>query len=70
MMMTLEEKYVVIPANHVENALRVPSMWAQGMSLKDAETSAKELASRHGKRYTVMKVVSSFSPAYKVSKEK
>ena len=68
--MTHQTSYVVVPTTHMDNALRVPATWVQKMSLKDAEESAKELASRHGKRYTVLKVVSSFSPDYTVVKEK
>ncbi len=65
-----EKKFIVVPTLQIEQALRIPALWVQEMSLKDAEESAKELASRHGKRYTVMKVVSSFSPDYTVVKEK
>ena len=68
--MTTQTTYIVIPAIHAESAMRIPATWVTEMSLQDAESTAKELAGKHGKRYTELKVVGSFSPTWKISKEK
>ena len=65
----IPKKYIVLPAHHVDNALRLPAMWAETIGdVKEAEEIAKELAFKHWKQYTVLSVVSTFNPEYSVKK--
>ena len=67
----MPKKYIVLPAQHVNNALRLPAMWAECVGdVQEAEEIAKELASKHAKAYTVLHVGSTFKPEYSVKKEK
>ena len=67
---TLNTRYIVLPAQHVNNALRLPAMWAETIGdVKEAEEIAKELAFKHAKAYTVLYVGSTFKPEYSVKKE-
>ena len=67
----MPKKYIVLPAHHVDNALRLPAMWAECVGdVKEAEEIAKELAFKHAKAYTVLCVGSTFKPEYSVKKEK
>ena len=67
----MPKKYIVLPAHHVDNALRLPAMWAECVGdVKEAEEIAKELAFKHSKAYTVLYVGSTFKPEYSVKKGK
>ena len=67
----MPKKYIVLPAHHVDNALRLPAMWAECVGdVKEAEEIAKELAFKHAKAYTVLYVGSTFKPEYSVKKGK
>ena len=67
----MPKKYIVLPAHHVYNALRLPAMWAECVGdVKEAEEIAKELAFKHAKAYTVLYVGSTFKPEYSVKKWK
>ena len=67
----MTKKYIVLPAHHVNNALRLPAMWAECVGdVQEAEEIAKDLAFKHAKAYTVLCVVSTFQPEYSVKKEK
>ena len=67
----MTKKYIVLPAHHVDNALRLPAMWVECVGdVKEAEEIAKELAFKHDKSYTVLYVVSTFKPEYSVKEEK
>ena len=67
----MTKKYIVLPAQHVNNALRLPAMWAECVGdVNEAEKIAKDLAFKHAKTYTVLYVGSTFKPDYSVKKEK
>ena len=67
----MTKKCIVLPAHHVDNALRLPAMWVECVGdVKEAEKIAKELAFKHDKAYTVLCVVSTFQPEYSVKKGK
>ena len=66
----MPKKYIVLPAHHVDNALRLPAMWAECVGdVKEAEEIAEKLAFKHAKAYTVLHVESTFKPEYSVKKE-
>ncbi len=66
----IPKKYIVLPAHHVDNALRLPAMWAECVGdIKEAEEIAKELALKHWKQYTVLSVESTFKPEKLAKKE-
>ena len=66
----MPKKYIVLPAHHVDNALRLPAMLAECVvDVKEAEEVAKELAFKHDKTYTVLYVVSTFQPECSVKKK-
>ena len=67
----MAKKYIVLPTHHVDNALRLPAMWAECVGdVQEAEEIAKELAFKHAKAYTVLYVGATFKPEYSVNKEK
>ena len=67
----MTKKYIVLPAQHVNNALRLPAVWAECVGdVNEAEEIAKELAFKHDKAYTVLCVVSTFKSEYSVKKGK
>ena len=66
----VEKKYIVLPAHHVDNALRLPAMWAECVrDIKEAEEIAKELALKHLKQYTVLSVEATYKPETLAKKE-
>ena len=67
----MPKRYIVLPAHHVDNALRIPAIWAECVEgVKEAKEIAKELAFKHAKAYTVLYVESTFKPDYSVKKER
>ena len=65
-----EKKFIVVPTSQIEQALRIPALWAETIGdVKEAEEIAKELAFKHAKAYTVLYVGSTFKPEYSVKKE-
>ena len=66
----MPKKYIVLPAHHVDNALRLPALWAECVvDVKEAEEIAKELAFKHAKAYTVLYVGATFKPETLAKKE-
>ena len=65
-----EKKFIVVPTSQIEQALRIPALWAETIGdVKEAEQEAKKLALKHWKQYTVLSVGSMFKPKYSVKKE-
>jgi hypothetical protein len=65
-----EKKFIVVPTSQIEQALRIPALWAETIGdVKEAEEIAKELALKHAKAYTVLYVVSTFKTETLVKKE-
>ena len=61
--MMAENKFIVVPTSQIDNALRLPAMWAECVEdVKEAEEIAKELALKHAKAYTVLYVGATFKP--------
>ena len=59
----MPKKYIVLPAHHVDNTLRLPAMWAETIGdVEEAEQEAKKLALKHWKQYTVLSVEATFKP--------
>ena len=49
-----EKKFIVVPTSQIEQALRIPALWAETIGdVKEAEQEAKKLALKHWKQYTV-----------------
>ena len=66
----MPKKYIVLPAHHVDNALRIPAMWAECVEdVKEAEEIAKKLALKHWKQYTVLSIETMFKPEKLAKKE-
>ncbi len=66
----MAEKFIVIPTLQIEQALRIPALWAETIGdVKEAEQEAKKLALKHWKQYTVLSVESTFKPE-KLAKKK
>ena len=53
--MMAEKKFIVVPTSQIEQALRIPALWAETIGdVKEAEQEAKKLALKHWKQYTVL----------------
>ena len=64
-----EKKFIVVPTSQIEQALRIPALWAETIGdVKEAEQEAKKLALKHLKQYTVLSVGATFKPQYSVKK--
>ena len=47
-----EKKFIVVPTSQIEQALRIPALWAETIGdVKEAEQEAKKLALKHWKQY-------------------
>ena len=58
-----EKKFIVVPTSQIEQALRIPALWAETIGdVKEAEQEAKKLALKHLKQYTVLFVGATFKP--------
>ena len=58
-----EKKFIVVPTSQIEQALRIPALWAETIGdVKEAEQEAKKLALKHWKQYTVLSVEATFKP--------
>ena len=61
--MMAEKKFIVVPTLQIEQALRIPALWAETIGdVKEAEQEAKKLALKHWKQYTVLSVGATFKP--------
>ncbi len=66
----MAEKYIVVPTSQIEQALRIPALWAETIGdVKEAEQEAKKLALKHLKQYTVLSVEATFKPETLAKKE-
>ena len=65
-----EKKFIVVPTSQIEQALRIPALWAETIGdVEEAEQEAKKLALKHLKQYTVLSVESTFKPETLAKKE-
>ena len=47
----VEKKFIVVPTLQIEQALRIPALWAETIGdVKEAEQEAKKLALKHLKQ--------------------
>lgn len=68
--MMAEKKFIVVPTSQIEQALRIPALWAETIGdVEEAEQEAKKLALKHLKQYTVLYVVATFKPETFAKKE-
>ena len=65
-----EKKFIVVPTSQIEQALRIPALWAETIGdVEEAEQEAKKLALKHWKQYTVLSVEATFKPETLAKKE-
>ncbi len=65
-----EKKFIVVSTLQIEQALRIPALWAETISdVEEAEQEAKKLALKHWKQYTVLSVEATFKPEKLAKKE-
>ena len=58
-----ENKFIVVHTSQIEQALRIPALWAETIGdVKEAEQEAEKLALKHLKQYTVLSVGATFKP--------
>ena len=66
----IPKKYIVVPTSQIEQALRIPALWAETIGdVKEAEQEAEKLALKHWKQYTVLSVGATFKPEKLAKKE-
>ncbi len=65
-----EKRYIVVPTLQIEQALRIPALWAETIGdVEEAEQEAEKLALKHWKQYTVLSVEATFKPEKLAKKE-
>ena len=66
----VENKFIVVPTSQIEQALRIPALWAETIGdVEEAEQEAKKLALKHWKQYTVLSIEATFKPEKLAKKE-